>query len=366
MTKLISSVPKRQVEFAAKGTASGHGSATLVRTKTTQRGSMAIENNKWSYFPIAAGTPRAVIYGNGFWLLTYDNSNLVWKSYDGITWNSYSSNASNWVLPRLSFVGGAANVFILCEYGNDYTTSFRYSYDGETWYTQNGVIPRAHAIVVGKYGGSYRYVTTGIDVQSIPYYSTDGINWTAGTNTGLSYSIPVYMFGKFWRINNTSNYARSEDGGATWTNGGLGTIAINGGGLVRPVRCSLEHLDVQDFFFVDKDTNPTPVTPIISITEFGSPIFKYPTGSLYGAGYGYTAPYQQAYKNRLILSQDIAVSSVYITTPSGIIGCTRPNNDNSSQIKYHPIDGYAITISTISGNNFIAYSPNGAKYTVTY
>ena len=188
----------------------------IVGTNGSNKGQAyySFDGEKWSAIAALCDQGSSyfngIAYGNGKYVVShYGSSDKLLVSVDGINWAEIDKPGVSYMgVSGLKFLNGK---FMLAVFKNIF-----YSLDGENW-TQ-AALTASQTIQAITYGNG-KYVAVGLSGTS--YYSTDGINWTAGSglNTSYNYRKVEYGNGVFVAITDKAYPYYSTDG-ITWVKGG--------------------------------------------------------------------------------------------------------------------------------------------------
>ncbi|NOU31765.1 MAG: hypothetical protein HOO96_28005 [Polyangiaceae bacterium] len=156
---------------------------------------------------------RDVGWGGGQWLTAGGFNGNIKTSPNGASWTTQANSVGQWF-------GGVA-------YGNGMWVAVggagrraRSINGGVTWVDSydNGASNGYRGLAYGPYMG-HRWVGVGDGGRTT--HTSDGVAWSIGTGVPGNYDLHSVAYGNgvFVAIvgNGSSNYARSRDGGATWT-----------------------------------------------------------------------------------------------------------------------------------------------------
>lgn len=207
----------------------GQLASTSLITSTT--GSNFVDITGATGLPAAGSVSYSAIrYGNGRWVLGKGgqdaSGNCIYTSLDGLTWSACTGDTFNNGICWDVFWNGTLWVAVGYENASPYPGAYTISTssDGINW-TRNTT---ATFTGIGTYTGSFglrvtygngRWIAIGTDSEMLT--STDGVNWSVASPTGLTITeyIDAAWTGQQWILVGASNYPflfTSPDG-LTWS-----------------------------------------------------------------------------------------------------------------------------------------------------
>lgn len=174
--------------------------------------------------PLSSGVWRGLICGDGVFVLARFGTTFGAASPNGSTWAQVTlPSASNW----LNGIHGGG-VFVMLANGGNLCAR---STNGTTW--TSGTLPSSGAWNIGMWDAvRSRFFAHTTAATFAAAYSTDGTTWTSLTASGVPgvLSAMVLPSGRYVVTGNTSAYATSDDGGASWT---ARTLPVSAAGTWR-------------------------------------------------------------------------------------------------------------------------------------
>ena len=179
------------------------------------------DGQNWTYHPVSAnGNFYALTYANGTWVGVATTPNPgIFTSADGVIWTSHAP------APNATFNGRdvayGAGIWVAVAASGIIERSID---NGVTW--QLAASPTSGEVTAVTYGAN---VFMAVDVGGNSMRSSDGLFWTlsagslAGGNSssaayGVAYGAGVFVITGVNPPSIASTFARSMDGGITWTN----------------------------------------------------------------------------------------------------------------------------------------------------
>ena len=195
------SVKLRAVNSVGDGSISSAVSVTPADVNALNwTGRTAPEANNW----------QSVTYGNGLFVaVSFDGTNRVMTSPDGITWTARSAPSSQW--QSVTYGNGQ---FVAVAYYGAYRVMT--SPDGITW--TGRFAAEANSWYSVSYGNGL-FVAVSFDGTNRVMTSPDGVTWTAQTAAAANQWFSVtYGNGKFVAVaNDGTNRVMTSPDGVTWT-----------------------------------------------------------------------------------------------------------------------------------------------------
>lgn len=143
----------------------GDGRFVCVGNSTTS--SYSSNGSSWTNVTLASSGWKSVKYGLGKFVAIKNGTSFIYSS-NGTTWNNATAPSGNW--SKLQYGSG---VFVA--FSETQSSQFIYSTDGINWTA--GSIPINATIISLKYGGG---IFIAIPSNNVALFSYNGINWTAG------------------------------------------------------------------------------------------------------------------------------------------------------------------------------------------
>jgi hypothetical protein len=200
----------------------------------------------FEYAPSSQGWNN-IAYGNGIFVaLSASSGDVIWSS-DGVMWQYGNNVNGSFGFSSIAFGNGRFVAVGNPQSGSTYSAIF-YSTDGTNW-----IFARNNFSLLDLTFGAGRFVGWTYGASATPYFSTDGITWTAASTTGtLPQSMgPIMNVGSQFRSGAgfASRYQRSDNSGSSWYTVGMpalgsfeeyfysaaGNVAINNQGAIQPV-----------------------------------------------------------------------------------------------------------------------------------
>jgi hypothetical protein len=185
----ITNLERVRSNDAGKGVPAYKVNLRYQKNWTVQSGSDlagSIGSFKWNIHTLpTTANWQGLAYGNGIFVLTVGSTNTVYSSPDGINWTLRSMPVSA-AWHRVTYGGGK---FVAVATG----TTAAYSLDGITWV--QCTMPSSQMWWDVTYGGG-KFVAVDANGGGKVAVSTDGINWTENSVSGMSgYSMTQVSFG---------------------------------------------------------------------------------------------------------------------------------------------------------------------------
>ncbi len=212
MTKLISSVSKRQVEFAAKGVVRGSGSAEIVRSKNIST-KLSYQGNGWQQ---GTGGPYNCVFDGTHFVGILSRGGGSGSSYstNGLNWTNGGTNGiSQWWDSSSPITDGKGTVLAVLDWQP--LNAVRKSTDhGVTW-SATADLPVAGGLNSIGYVNGDRWLA---NIGTTVFHSLDNcVSWQIIGTAPVSLANVTYGKGILIGVTNSTTGYYSLDYGTTWT-----------------------------------------------------------------------------------------------------------------------------------------------------